>query len=45
MSEQFSMTIDGRAVDAKATIEVRNPATGEVFAPRPTPMPPISMPR
>lgn len=32
MSEQFAMTIDGRAVDATATIDVRNPATGEVFA-------------
>ena len=32
MSEQFAMTIGGRAVDAAATIEVRNPATGKVFA-------------
>ncbi|WP_077145587.1 aldehyde dehydrogenase family protein [Sphingopyxis sp. KK2] len=35
MSEQFAMTIDGRAVDAAAMIEVRNPATGEVFAAAP----------
>ncbi|WP_243717064.1 aldehyde dehydrogenase family protein [Actinomadura sp. KC345] len=30
MSENFSMTIDGRAVDAPATFGVINPATGEV---------------
>jgi acyl-CoA reductase-like NAD-dependent aldehyde dehydrogenase len=35
MSETFAMTIDGRAVQASATIDVRNPATGEVFAAAP----------
>lgn len=35
MSDKFAMTIDGRAVTTAATIEVRNPATGEVFASAP----------
>lgn len=35
MSETFKMTIDGRAVHAARTIEVRNPATGEIFAAAP----------
>lgn len=35
MSERFSMTIGGRAVDAAAMIDVRNPATGGVFAAAP----------
>ncbi|NIJ35956.1 acyl-CoA reductase-like NAD-dependent aldehyde dehydrogenase [Sphingopyxis panaciterrae] len=35
MSDNFAMTIGGRAVTTAATIEVRNPATGEVFAAAP----------
>jgi acyl-CoA reductase-like NAD-dependent aldehyde dehydrogenase len=35
MSETFAMTIDGRAVRAGRVIDVRNPATGEVFATAP----------
>jgi acyl-CoA reductase-like NAD-dependent aldehyde dehydrogenase len=35
MSETFAMTIDGRAVQAVRTIDVRNPATGEIFAAAP----------
>jgi len=35
MSEQFAMTIDGRAVQAGRAIDVRNPATGEIFATAP----------
>lgn len=35
MTETFAMTIDGRAAAAAATIDVRNPATGEVFAAAP----------
>ena len=35
MSDEFAMTIDGRAVAARAVIDVRNPATGEVFASAP----------
>lgn len=35
MSGNFAMTIDGRAVEAAQTVEVRNPATGEVFAAAP----------
>lgn len=35
MSEQFAMTIDGRAVQAGRAINVRNPATGEIFATAP----------
>lgn len=35
MSDNLAMTIDGRAVHAAATIDVRNPATGEVFAQAP----------
>lgn len=35
MSSNFSMTIDGRAVAAAATLDVRNPATGAVFAQAP----------
>lgn len=35
MSETFAMTIDGRAALARATIDVRNPATGAVFASAP----------
>ena len=35
MSDNLAMTIDGHAVHAAATIDVRNPATGEVFAQAP----------
>jgi acyl-CoA reductase-like NAD-dependent aldehyde dehydrogenase len=35
MSDNFAMTIDGRAVQAAARIDVRNPATGEIFATAP----------
>ncbi|MGL3823018.1 aldehyde dehydrogenase family protein [Sphingopyxis sp. R3-92] len=35
MSDNLAMTIDGRAVHAAAMIDVRNPATGEVFAQAP----------
>jgi len=35
MSETFAMTIDGRAVQAVRAIDVRNPATGEIFAAAP----------
>ncbi|HZG34044.1 MAG TPA: aldehyde dehydrogenase family protein, partial [Sphingopyxis sp.] len=35
MSSNFPMTIDGRAVEAAATLDVRNPATGAVFAQAP----------
>ncbi len=31
----YTLTIDGQAIDAAATIDVRNPATGEVFAQAP----------
>lgn len=32
MSTDFTLTIDGQAVDTEARLEVINPATGEVFA-------------
>jgi acyl-CoA reductase-like NAD-dependent aldehyde dehydrogenase len=35
MSDEFAMTIDGRAVAARAVIDVRNPATSEAFASAP----------
>lgn len=35
MSEYFSMTINGQAVDAMHRLDVRNPATGEVFGQMP----------
>lgn len=35
MSDNLAMTIDGRAVHAAAMIDVRNPATGKVFAQAP----------
>jgi len=34
-NDDYAMTIDGRAVTGKATIDVVNPATGEVFASAP----------
>jgi len=34
-TETFSMTIDGSAAETARTIDVRNPATGEVFAQAP----------
>jgi acyl-CoA reductase-like NAD-dependent aldehyde dehydrogenase len=34
-SDRFVMTIDGRSVATSRTLEVRNPATGEVFAEAP----------
>lgn len=35
MATYFPMTIDGKAVDAARTLEVRNPATGQPFAKMP----------
>lgn len=35
VADRFTMTIDGRGVAASRTLQVRNPATGEVFAEAP----------